>query len=200
MGSLVLHHHATSNLCLLPTRTRPAPVPRPGRQLPGDRVIPDRLVSLSDPGARPDPPRLQRPRDPEPLGDQPGAPVAARTRSATPIVTVVCRGLQHIEAVHERLVAAWRPIGGKMTSRDSAGAVTSRRAAIASFDRNGVASVSDRHSAKNGGPSWAPRRSPCMCRTLTSPRFPPARPISCRSATRTARRSSSISPRRTTVT
>jgi hypothetical protein len=38
-----------------------------------------------------------------------------------------------------------------MTLSDSAGAVTSRRAAIAIFDRNGVASVPDRHSAEKGG-------------------------------------------------
>jgi hypothetical protein len=38
-----------------------------------------------------------------------------------------------------------------MTLSDSAGAVTSRCAAIAIFDRNGVASVPDRHSAEKGG-------------------------------------------------
>src|SRR6266511_5741284 len=66
------------------------------------------------------------------------------------------------------------------------------------FDRNGAASVSvaDRPRRES---RWAPRRSRCTFRTLTSPRFPRVRPTSCRSVIRTARRSSWISPRRTTV-
>jgi hypothetical protein len=50
-GWLVLQDHARPPTpCLLPTRTRPTPVPLPGRRLSGDRVIPDQLVSLSGPG------------------------------------------------------------------------------------------------------------------------------------------------------
>jgi hypothetical protein len=56
-------------------------------------------------------------------------------------------------------------------------------------DRNGAVSVpiADRPRKES---RWAPRRSQCMFRTSTSPRSPRVRPISCRSATRTAQPSS----------
>ena len=119
----------TSNPCPLPTRTCPAPVPRPAQQLPGDRVIPDRLVSFSDPGGPARSASPQRPRDPEPPGNQPGAQVAVRTRSATyPIATVVCLRL----TAHR---SRPRAPGGSLAAhrwqndleRDSAEAATPRR-------------------------------------------------------------------------
>jgi hypothetical protein len=94
----------------------PAPVPRPARRLPGDRVIPDgwcRSPTRAPSQIRhaPQRPKIQNHPETNPAhrsGTHEVGHIRDRDRG------VPC-GLQHIEAVHERLMAAWRPIGGKMT-------------------------------------------------------------------------------------